>query len=757
MDQWRLAHRIALGILRRRKTLAVVTFLLAVLVTFPAAYYLSHEPPRYQAVATILLEVKPDRVPLFQELSPMRPLSVQMAILRSRSLAESVLSSLPRASVQDLTDNLYYVDYLQKLVNLYHRLLGVPPVTSSSRGEAVAELQGGRMKFVPLGDGLVSVSAIASKPEIAVDLAQTYIEVLLGRTRTFNIDDARVSREFLEQQVADVKKKLQASEESLRVFTSSHGGIKVPEQSQATTTQLSQAETALAEVQANRKMIESRLAGLREKVEQQKRTPSPAVSLGPASTPTPSSAASPEVRRLRDQLEQLETTLLDLRMRFTDEHPRVRPVKDKLAELRSQLGSAVKESTIVTPMVGAVPPSERVNFSEQLVALETSLLAMTAQEEALRKQADTLRASLAGLSRSELAYSRLGREVDSNRNLYSLLSEKLTAARIREQGEMKVVKVIDPPELGVSASNDKRFKFLTLAAGLALLVGGGVPVAAELLGKHIESEDDVHQATDLQVIALVPHRRSGRPVFTAIAGLERPRQSENDIIFSEAFRSLRVAVQLAMRSDNVRSLLIASASPGDGKTTVLINLGLAFNEGGTHVVLADTDFLRPTLHSSMHVPSTAGLGEVLRAERTLDDSLFLVADGLWVAAPAHGIDASVRGSLATSRLKALVGEMATKAELVICDSPPVLAAPESLFLGSAVDAVILVVKAGRTSFRDLARTKRKLESVGARILGVVINDLPAATLRRTYRRYAASYQKDNAMVRKIGPSQPPHE
>ena len=257
MDLWQAFVKVARGVLRRRKRLAALTLIAALLVFGPVAYVVSRQPARYETSATILLEARPERVPLFQEVSPLLPLPVQLAILNSRNLAEGVLESLPKASFQDLIDSPYYVDYALLVRNLYRRLIGTEPEVISPHERALKELQNARVKFkVPDATGIVMITAEATKPQVAIDLVNTYIEVLLARTRSFNLDDARVSREFLEHQVADLRKTLDASEGSLRIFTAGHGGVKVPEQSKATVDQLAQAESALAEVSTSRKMLE---------------------------------------------------------------------------------------------------------------------------------------------------------------------------------------------------------------------------------------------------------------------------------------------------------------------------------------------------------------------------------------------------------------------------------------------------------------------------------------------------------------------
>jgi polysaccharide biosynthesis transport protein len=737
VNYWQVVQRIGRGVLRRRKRLALISMLAALALLVPAAHRLSKEPPRFKSSALILLEAKPDRVPVFQEFSPYRPLPVQLAILQSRSLAESVIDGLPKSSLQDLIENPYRVDYIQMMLNAYLRARGQEPEVESPQRRALSELQQARVKFDMARDGLVTISAEASKPQVAVDIVNAYIETLMARTRSFNMDDARVTREFLEQQLADVKKTFTASEEALRSFVNVHGGVKIPERSQATVAQLSQAENALAEVESSRKMLQSRLETWRAKVERQKAT-----APTPGAPPQPAAPRSlpPEGQRLRAQLAQLETILLDLRTRYTDDHPRVRLVKDRIDEVQRQLGPVIKESTPVMPAAGAVPSTERVNFSEQLVTLETSFQALSAQEEALRKQAEELRQSLKGLSTSESQYTRLLREAESSRNLHAMLADKLTAARIREQGEMKVVKVIDPPSFPQPALSEKRLRLFALALVLSAVIGAGVPAGVEWLHRTIETEGDVETATGLPVLALIPQLRSRRPSFDGAYETTGKTPSEQ-FMFTEAFRALRVVLQLEMRREQVRTLLIASPFAHEGKSMVVLNLGLAFAEAGQRVVVAETDFLRPTLQRRMHADSETGLVEALDATHPLEASLTPVGERMWIAPRGRALPPSARGLLASRRMSEVLAELTQRSDLVICDSSPALLVPDNLFLASAVNGVVLVAKFGRTGCRDLARAKSLLETVGARILGVVINDVPTTVVKRHYRRYYHAYVK----------------
>ena len=118
MSHWQLLKRLAQGVYRRRKRLALFSFAATLIIVLPAAYFLPKAPPRFRASATLLLE---SRVPLFEEFSPFRPLAVQLTILQSRSVAESVLEKLSGAAVQDLLENPYHVDYFRTIHNAYLR------------------------------------------------------------------------------------------------------------------------------------------------------------------------------------------------------------------------------------------------------------------------------------------------------------------------------------------------------------------------------------------------------------------------------------------------------------------------------------------------------------------------------------------------------------------------------------------------------------------------------------------------------------
>jgi succinoglycan biosynthesis transport protein ExoP len=734
MDTRTMIRQVALSLFARRKKWIVLTTLAALMLLLPGAYLLSKEPPRYRTTTMILIENKADRTPVFQEFSPYRPLPVQLAILQSRLLAASVVEALPKASVDDLIDNPYGHDYVGDVMDWLTRLRGEEPTTPTLQRRAVGELRDARVKFNSQSgnSGIVEIQAEASQPQIALDIANTYIGVLLARTRSFNVDDAKNTREYLSQQTAQVSESLARSEAVLRAFTMSRGGVQIPAKSTETAQRLSQVESTLAEVQANKNISQTRLGPLKTKLE------SMPVAQAPAKPVTmPSSANAGNAPRLRAKLSSLEAQMVEAKSRYTDDHPRVRALAQQIADVQRELGDIVKDSTGSNLPSGTIPADDRAAFAEMVGALETSVVSLSAQENALKDQTAALRRDLSGLSKDELEYRRLASDVETNRKLSTLLSDKLGAARIREQGEMNVVKVIDPPGFPTTAPNQRRVEFIGLAVALALLIGLGAPATAEYFNRPIMGESDVKHLTGLPILSAVPEVQSQKALFRS--GDAQTAQQEDYLLFVDAFRRLRFELQMIGDDVPLRRILIASALPFEGKSTVVFNLGLAFGEVGKRVIIADADFHRPTLHRIANAAPRKGFTDLLAGTTTLIDTITTITENVQLAPRGGALTAPARTGLGTERLTKILGDMSDEADYVLMDSSPILLIPDNLYMAAAADGIVLVVAVGHTRPRDLLRTKALLESAGTPIVGVVLNRTPLKHLNSYYKQYSAYY------------------
>jgi capsular exopolysaccharide synthesis family protein len=740
MDTRTVVKQVAISLFARRKKWIGLTTLAALVLLVPVAYVLSKEPPRYRTTATIYIDNKAERAPVFQEFTPSRPLPVQLAILQSRLLATSVVEALPAASVEDLLHNPYGRDYLGELMELVGRLRGKEAVAAAPptpHRRAVAELRRDRVRFTSQGgtSGIVEIQAEASQPQIALDIANTYIEVLLARTRSFNVDDAKSTREYLSQQTGQVSDALARSEDALRSFTMSRGGIQIPTKSAETAQRLSQLETTLAEVQANRNISQTRLSALKTKLDAMPASPAaPKVAAAPVPAAPPVNPAN--ASRLRAKLSSLEAQMVEARSHYSEEHPRVRSLAKQIADVQRELSDTVRDSTSSSPSVSAIPADDRNAFAEMVAALETSVVSLTAQETALKDQITSARRDLSGLSKDELEYRRLASEVETNRKLSTLLSDKLGAARIREQGEMNVVKVIDPPGFPTKAPNQRRMQFVGLALTLALVIGLGAPATAEYFNRPIMSEADIKHLTGLAVLTAVPQVHAQKVM---ISSRDDQAGREDYHLFVDAFRRLRVELQMLGDETPLRRILVASSLPFEGKSTIVFNLGLAFGEVGKRVIIADADFHRPTLHRIANAAPQKGFTDLLAGTTTLTDTITPITENVYLAPRGGALTAPAKTGLGTERLPRILGDMADEADYVLLDSSPILLIPDNLYMAAAADGIVLVVAIGQTRPRDLVRTKEILERSGTPIIGVVLNRTPIKHLNSYYKQYSGYY------------------
>src|SRR5262249_37336823 len=281
----------------------------------------------YEAVATIFIEdSRRGSASVLRDWMPSGDASFQQAILRSRTLAEAVVDSLPAETTDELLKRAMRRDYLLGGQNLLRKLLGREPIVYSRKQRIVQELVDSRVRFVSLASGEVEIRAVAYHPQIAMDLANTYVAVLQTHSRSHLRDEARATRQFIESLLAQTKASLQEAENSLTKFQVG-GGVGIRERPAVETAQLAQLETSLADLQASKEIVKVRLNALK-------------TGTGPAVRQT-----------LSDRLAPLEAKRAALLEKDTPEHPLVKAAETEINELKATLAARPASSPGSRPSV----------------------------------------------------------------------------------------------------------------------------------------------------------------------------------------------------------------------------------------------------------------------------------------------------------------------------------------------------------------------------------------------------------------------
>ncbi|MFQ5790300.1 MAG: hypothetical protein ACE5JI_07445, partial [Acidobacteriota bacterium] len=256
------------GVLRRRKKVIIVAFTLIALPLVGWTMY--GQRPRFASTATVHIKRSiADMFPGTRDLPVGPNLSVQMAVLKSRSLAGEVLEAVPQETLDELMTENLEPDYFVALSNVVRRLFGKRPKTTSPRQRALSELRQARMRFQPIKregrrdpSGLVKISAVGLKPRVAMDLVNAYVQVLVNWSRRSEQEDVVTVQNFLELQLHRVQRDLSESDAALAKFEDRYGVVKLNARTQFEMSRLVQLQGSLAQIQANQEVARGRLKAL---------------------------------------------------------------------------------------------------------------------------------------------------------------------------------------------------------------------------------------------------------------------------------------------------------------------------------------------------------------------------------------------------------------------------------------------------------------------------------------------------------------
>jgi capsular exopolysaccharide synthesis family protein len=226
------------------------------------------------------------------------------------------------------------------------------------------------------------------------------------------------------------------------------------------------------------------------------------------------------------------------------------------------------------------------------------------------------------------------------------------------------------------------------------------------------------------------YKRSGNIMFVF--------EDEPSSIDSEAYRTLRTSIQYLSINEEIKSIVVTSACPKEGKSTVLGNLALSFAQNGKKVIIVDCDLRQPSIHTKFNISNLCGISEVLIGSETLDNAIQNYKSNLDILTSGN-IPPNPAEMLNSTAMSNLLEELKNNYNILIIDSPPLEIVTDAQILSTKVDGTILVLKAGQTKISSLKEAKDLLNRVGANIIGVVINQVRKS--KKKYSNYYGTYKK----------------
>lgn len=644
-------------------------------------------------------------------------LQTQMRLLESDTLMQQVVD---RMNAQPHPASILRNDLLSRTERLLH--LGGRSGIPYSR---LVEDASGRVKVKPLGlTRLVEITCDSWDPRFSALFCNTLTSTFEQQDLATRTVEAAKTQQWLTQQVSDVRQRAEDSQRRLEAAVGGNGLM------------LSQTTESAGEVRM--KALQDEL--VKAEADRMAKQATAQVARGSNPETLPEVQDNPAHRAYELKLADLRSQLTQLVPTFTEQNPKVIRLRAEIADAEAGLRATASSST-----------GRQSNEFEAAKHREDLLnIAYKAQQSVV--SSDLQKSAQVSLLRKEL---------DSEQQLYQTLLQRAKEAGFASAMQAATIRVIDaakPPPVQFSPRRS-----LTGAAGLLLggLLGVGLSFYRERKDHVFRVPGDVPRLLHVRELGVIPasglpgpgspsHALSRRrrpdssehPLYGA--AIHQTRWDDNFSLTAEAYRNATLSILLTDASRESRSYVISSPNSGDGKTTVVSNLGVALSKSRLRVVLIDGDLRRPNLHNAFALENTFGLRDLLRGDvdletmpmellthRTPLSRVFLI--------PAGDGREDIGELLHSERFGELLARLLRDFDIVLIDSPPALHMADARILAGGTDGVLLVVRSGKTSHEEAAAARDLFAGDGTRLVGTLLNDFnPAAEGRPDY--YSSYYR-----------------
>ncbi len=585
----------------------------------------------------------------------------------------------------------------------------------------------GTFKARPVnGTRLMEISCESTNPAIAAAFLNSIADEFIGETARSRAEAAQQTTEWLIGRLNAEKDKLKAAEERLRSFLQHSGEFYGSPESTMDDPKLKQLQSSLATAQAERIRAQARY----ETAVKSKAGAVPEINQDPA------------VQSLRAKLQDTEEQKSSLSS-FTSNYPKLKHVEESEVELRKALDDRV-----------------------QLIVeqLRDEYNSAVRQEDLLRQAYLAQGSEVAARAGVAADYVTLSRDVDNYRSIYDSLLKQVNQSQIGESLPTTLVQLVQPCETPSMPYKPKLGSMLALGIMGGMGAGIGLAFLKEKKDGSVKAPGIVRTILSVPELGVIPsmdavhaampkNRSNPLSLHTGIEPLLLPPMEGNAVaqaawsnsapILAESFRKTLTSLKReAARTSGAKSILVTSAQSGDGKTTMVTNLGIALAETGARVALVDADFRRYRLGAAFVMEEVKGLSELIESTQSVESfraeelakptgipNLYLL--------PCGKPSGNISKLCYSPRLRAIVQRLGSSFDFVLYDAPPLLPLADSRLIAQFVDGVVLIVRAGSTDKSTLQAVHLSLAEDGIPVLGTILNGWSPsrAELRNQYSYY----------------------
>ena len=652
-----------LTIIVRRKWVVLTFFVVLVTVVVIGTL---NQTPIYRAATTIAIAPDSPKVLNFQHLDEIGASNYWM--------------------YQDYYNTQNQIIRSNRIAQLVVDRLGL--TTENREGEQVSMPSGmliSNLDVVPIPESqLVRIAYEHPDPEQASTIANTIAQVYIDDSLNQRIDTTRQAVDWLSERLDELKSAVVKSEQKMYEFRSENQLIGLDERHNLVMQKLVDLNTAYAKTRTARIELEARWDRLNNLIEG-----------GADREAIAQVLASQLVQNLKQQQIDLERERKNLEARYLPEHPQLIRLLDQVDYVGARIDHEISR----------IIESARHDY----------LLKM-AEEESLSKELEASKREALNLHKKMVNHMAIQQETEKNQELYDVLLGRLKEADLTSSLRSQNLRVVDTALTPAIPVRPVLRINLALAALVGLVGGVGLAFLLDYMDNTIKTQEDVERYVQLPLLGIIPGIEEGEADNPDLHVHLHPQST-----IAEGCRSIRTNLLFMGVERPLRSLLVTSATPLEGKSTTCCNLGITMAQAGQRVLIVDTDLRRSRLHKTFAIDNQLGFSNLLLGEDDVD--LVARASGipnLWVI-PSGPLPPNPSELLSSPRMDTVVARLMEQFDLVIFDSPPIMPVTDAIVISRKVEGTIYVVKAGKVSRDVVTEARKRLGDVQPRLLGAILN------------------------------------
>lgn len=677
-------------VIRRRRWVILQALSVVTLVTLAGSYLMT---PSYQAFAKILIMKAKQGAPdldsvALSQLSSMiiasPDVDVNKVLAASRPYTNKMVHKL---QLRDEKGHPVTADNLTQSRAIGRWFFAEPSLSISQHEET----------------DVLEIKATSRDADEAMMMANTLADIVVDQNQVQMRAEYRRAKNFLEEETSKVNERYRAALRNVREFKKEQKTIDLE-----TETKLAAERMAALLGQKEEDVIA--LAGARAKMSRLKEQ---LAKQHPEYLSAPTLKDNPQIEILKRRLTELKLQLTQATADVTERHPRVLALRGQInmaeAELRREI--AIYRSS-----------------APELTALDREIAALEAHLKGVNEEVDKCFKDMGGLPDKAFEQASLDMEVNVTQQAYSSLLDAMCQIGMAEATAMSQIRVIEPAVKPRSAVRPNIALNGALGILVGLVFGLGLVLVMEYRDDSIRTAEDVRELRPIAFMGAVP-RFQGKEVPLISA------RDPNDPLF-ESYRRIRTHIEVIdhTRERPLKSLLVTSPGPREGKSTTAANLGICVAREGKKVAVIDVDMRRPSLHTYFDVPNDVGLSDLLQGQTSVDEAMQATRIKDLSVVPSGPPFPDPGGMIESDKMGRLLSGLETRFDLVILDSAPLLVKSDALVLARDVDGIIIVLESEKTTRRAAYELVDLLTKAQVKPLGFVLN-------RFSFKRGAYSYQQ----------------